>query len=69
MTTNEPTHVPIASAAESLGLCDRTLRRAIASGELRAYKFGKAVRIRVADLDAWAESKVIPNARTRKRVA
>lgn len=35
------------------GFSRSTLRRAISSGELRAARAGTAVRIRVADLDAW----------------
>lgn len=59
-----PAWVTLAAGAERLSLCDRTLRRAIAAGELRGYKFGKALRVRLDDLDRWAESKAMPNART-----
>lgn len=45
-------------------MCERTIRRAVSAGELRGFKFGKAVRVRLDDLDSWAESKTIPNART-----
>lgn len=61
-----PAWVPLPAAAERLSLCDRTIRRAISRGELRGYKFGKAVRVRLDELDAWAEGKAIPIARTVK---
>lgn len=65
-TPETPAWVPLPAAAERLSLCDRTIRRAISRGELRGYKFGKAVRVRLDELDAWAEGKAIPNARTVK---
>lgn len=57
-----PAWVSLAAAAERLSLCDRTIRRAIARGELRGFKFGKAVRVRLDELDAWADSQAMPNA-------
>lgn len=63
-----PAWVTLATGAERLSLCDRTLRRAIAAGELRGYKFGKALRVRLDDLDRWAESKAMPSARTVRKV-
>lgn len=59
-----PAYVPLTFAADRLSLCDRTIRRAIAAGELTGYKFGKSLRVRLDDLDRWAESKAAPNART-----
>ena len=59
-----PTYIPLAIGAERLSLCERTLRRAISAGELQGFKFGKALRVRLDDLDRWAESKAMPNART-----
>lgn len=52
--------------AEQIDLHPRTLRRAIAAGELPAYKFGSALRVRLDELDAWAESKAMPNPRTTR---
>ena len=49
-----------------MSLCERTIRRAITAGELPGYKFGKALRVRLADVDAWAMGKAMPHARTRK---
>lgn len=59
-----PLFISLAEAGIRVGLCERTVRRAIAAGELPGYKFGKAVRVRLDELDAWTESKAIPNART-----
>lgn len=53
-------------AGERAGLHPRTLRRAIAAGELRGFKFGRALRIDLDELDRWIESKAVPNARTRR---
>ncbi len=57
-----PAWVSLSVAAERVSLCDRTVRRAIARGELTGYKFGKAVRVRLDELDDWAASKAIPTA-------
>lgn len=54
--------VPLESGGKYVGLHPRTLRRAISSGELKGYKFGKAIRVRLTDLDAWAETKSMPSA-------
>ncbi len=67
--TEPPTYVALPVAAERLSLCDRTIRRAISAGELPGYKFGKAIRVRLDELDAWAASKAVPNARTLSKPA
>lgn len=59
-----PAWVPLSTGAERVSLCERTLRRAISAGELPGYKFGKALRVRLDELDAWAMSKAMPNARS-----
>lgn len=44
----------ITEAAEAVGYSDKTIRQAIASGELVArYGTGSKPVIRIADLDAW----------------
>ena len=63
-----PVWIPVPQGAERVSLCDRTIRRAIAAGELPGYKFGKALRVRVDELDAWATAKVIPSARSGRPV-
>lgn len=62
-----PVFIPLSSASPMVGLCDRTLRRAISNGELPGYKVGRALRVRVDELDRWMQSKAIPNAKTRSR--
>lgn len=45
----------MAAAAERVGVSLPTIRRAIASGALAAYRLGpRLVRVRASDLDAWA---------------
>lgn len=58
-----PLFISLAEAGIRVGLCERTIRRAVSAGELRGFKFGKAVRVRLDDLDGWAESKTMPNPR------
>jgi excisionase family DNA binding protein len=41
-----PARLSIKQAAEHYGVCDKTIRRKIADGELRAYRVGKrAIRV------------------------
>ncbi len=62
----------IAEAARRVRCCERTVRRAVDSGTLRAGRvragrFSRgAIRIRPADLDAWlfAEDEVVEDATT-----
>lgn len=60
----KPVSVSLDDAGARHTLHPRTIRRAIAAGELPGYKVGSAVRVRVDELDAWMASKAIPNART-----
>ena len=64
--TSTPTWVPLSVAGERLSLHERTIRRAITAGELPGYKIGKALRVRLDELDAWAAAKVMPNPRTTR---
>jgi len=43
----------VTKAARDLGLGERTIRRAIAAGELPTYVFGVQRRLRVVDVRAW----------------
>lgn len=43
-------------AAEYLGVVLRTLYRLIDRGEVPAYKVGRVIRVRQADLDAFLEA-------------
>lgn len=60
-----PQFITLDDAGIRTGVHPRTIRRAIAKGELPGYKLAaKALRIRIDDLDAWVESKLMPNARS-----
>jgi excisionase family DNA binding protein len=43
-------------AARHLGITTRTLYRLIDEGEIAAYKLGRVLRLRLADVDAFLES-------------
>ena len=48
-------------AAERLGMTLRSLYRFIDEGGLAAYKFGRVIRLKEADLDAFIESsRIVP---------
>ena len=48
-------------AAERLGVVNRTLYRMIDEGQIPAYKMGRVLRLKEADLEAFLEStKVQP---------
>jgi len=49
------------SAAEYLGVNTRTVYRLIDEGELPAYKFGRVIRLKEADVVAFIErSRIAP---------
>jgi excisionase family DNA binding protein len=61
----EDTGVPIAVAAEQLGVHPRTLRRYISTGRLRVVRYtSQVVRIHKADLDRFLEDNVLVNTGT-----
>lgn len=73
-----PAWLSLEAAGVYLGIHPRTLRRAIERGEVTGYMFGhpraagpgtKAVRVKLADVDRWAESRAMPNARTLRKGA
>ena len=45
-----------AAAADRLGITPRTLYRFIDEGHLAAYKFGRVIRLKQLDVDAYIES-------------
>jgi excisionase family DNA binding protein len=49
--------VKIPEAANRLGLSRSTVYELIASGELRVIRYGRAVRVPVAELVAWIERR------------
>lgn len=57
----ERKNMTLREAADWYGLSERTLRRRIAEGKLRAYRVGpRSIRVSVEDLDALA--RPIPSA-------
>lgn len=48
-----------ADAAKSLGITPRTLYRFINQGDLAAYRFGRVIRVKRTDVDAFIESSRI----------
>ena len=46
-------------AATIVGLHERTIKRAIQRGELRAFKPAGQIRVRREDLNEWIESSVV----------
>lgn len=48
-----------ADAADALGITTRTLYRFINNGELAAYRFGRVIRVKRVDVEAFIESSRI----------
>ena len=48
-----------ADAAKALGITPRTLYRFIDQGDLAGYRFGRVIRVKRADVDAFIESSRI----------
>lgn len=52
-TRASSTYLTLAEAAEVLGVGNRTIRRRVAEGQLRAYRIGpRQIRVKADDLDA-----------------
>jgi len=51
-TTTEPLWLTLTDAAMRAACSTKTLRRMIATGDLKAYRLKGQIRIRVEDLDA-----------------
>jgi excisionase family DNA binding protein len=49
----------VKETAWHLRLCEKQVRRVISRGELPAYRFGTALRIKKEDIDAYAEARRI----------
>lgn len=59
MAAQEIQWLGTAEAARHLGITPRTLYRLIDAGELPAYKFGRVIRLKQDDIDAFVESSRI----------
>ena len=55
----QPGFHTVKETAWYLRLCEKQVRRLIWRGELVAYRFGTALRIKKEDIDAYAESRRI----------
>jgi DNA binding domain, excisionase family len=51
--------VSLQGAARRLSACDRTVRREIARGRLRAFRVGRHWRIRVSELRQYMEREAV----------
>lgn len=51
-----PRYLSLAEAGSLASFSERTLRRAIAAGTLRAHHVGRNVRIELAELQRWIEA-------------
>lgn len=54
--SDEISWLSTAAAAERLGITPRTLYRFIDEGQLAAYKFGRVIRLKQDDVDAYIET-------------
>ena len=57
--TEDPCFRTVKETACYLRLCEKQVRRVISRGELPAYRFGTALRIKKEDIDAYAEARRI----------
>jgi excisionase family DNA binding protein len=57
--STETTWLSTQDAASRLGITARTLYRFIDRGELPAYRMGRVIRLKAADVDAFIESSRI----------
>ncbi len=53
---DDTTWLSTPAAADRLGITPRTLYRFIDEGQLPAYKFGRVIRLKQADVDIYIES-------------
>lgn len=59
MEGNETPWMGTAEAARHLGITPRTLYRLIDEGQLPAYKFGRVIRLKTADVEQFIEASRI----------
>jgi excisionase family DNA binding protein len=58
-TADKPGFQTVKETAQHLRLCEKQVRRLIWRGDLPAYRFGTALRIKKVDIDAYAEANRI----------
>ncbi len=59
MTNTAEEYLSIAEIAKLLGLKEQTIREYIKRGDLVAYRFGKVLRVKKADLNRFIEERRI----------
>lgn len=60
----EPPYLSPVEAAARLGTSRNTVHRAIARGDLPAVRYGRLIRIKRADFDAFLDKHPAPRRRT-----
>ncbi len=55
-----PDFYTVKETAQHLRLCDKQIRRLIERGELSAYRFGGAIRIKRNDIDDYVKRSIFP---------
>jgi excisionase family DNA binding protein len=55
----QPDFSTVKETAQRLRLCEKQIRRLVSQGELPAYRFGAALRIRRKDIDVYVEAQRI----------
>lgn len=55
MSTTTTEYLSLQEAADRWGVSSKTVRRRIAEGKLAAYRSGRIIRLRVADVDAMMQ--------------
>lgn len=53
---DDPEWLGTAAAAQRLGIVPRTLYAMVDAGKLPAYRLGRVIRLKSADVDAYIES-------------
>ncbi len=56
MAEDDITWLSIGQAAKRLGIVTRTLYRMLDEGQLPAYRFGRVIRLKKSDVDAFIET-------------
>lgn len=56
MSDSSTNWLSTAEASRRLGINTRTLYRLVDEGQIAAYKFGRVIRLREADVDGFIES-------------
>lgn len=51
-----PVAVTMAEAAELVGISERQVRKLVSTNELPVLRVGRSVRVRVVDVERWAEA-------------